>query len=377
MRVIVSGGGTSGHVNPALTIAGKIKKEEPDAVIEYVGTEKGLEAKLVPREGYPLHFVKVQGLKRRLTLENLRAAGEAITSVSQAKKILKEFRPDIVIGTGGYVCWPVLRAASAMHIPTVVHESNAVPGLTTRMLSHFVSKILVNFKESETKLNLSADRAVCVGNPVKDEMFTLKKSECRGNLGIGAKERVVLSFGGSLGARTLNQLMFSILREKLLPESVRVIHATGSGYWEAAKEAFLREGFTETDENTLRRGKIELHRYIYNMPVLMACADVVVCRAGAMTVSEVAAMHKAAVFIPSPNVTDNQQFENAMVLKKAGAAELLEEKDATAERLAEKIRWLLEDDSLRSQMEERAGTFARRDCLDRIYGIIKELTEIS
>ena len=375
MRVIVSGGGTSGHINPALTIAGKIRKEEPDSVIEYVGTEKGLEKKLVPREGYPIHYVKVEGLKRKLTLENVRVMHEAITSVHEAKEILRAFRPDVVVGTGGYVCWPVLRAASSLKIPTVVHESNAVPGLATRMLSHFVTKILVNFKESEKKLNVPKDRVLCVGNPVKDEMFTLNGADCRKELGIGKDEKVLLSFGGSLGARTVNRLMFELIEKGMLPESIRVIHATGSGYWDSARERFLTAGFAQTDENTLRKGNVTLHRYIYNMPTVMACADVTVCRSGAMTVSEVSAMKKAAIFIPSPNVTDNQQYENAHVLEKADAAMLLEEKDATAQKLAEMINTLMNDDKKRHEMENRTAQFVHRSCLDEIYGVIKTLAE--
>lgn len=375
MRVIVSGGGTSGHINPALTIAGKIRKEDPNAVIEYVGTEKGLETKLVPREGYTIHYVKVEGLKRKLSAENLRVAREAITSVREAKEILRAFRPDVVVGTGGYVCWPVLRAAAALKIPTVVHESNAVPGLATRMLSHFVSKILVNFKESEQKLHVPKSRVLCVGNPVKDEMFTLKKDECRKSLGIGSDEKVLLSFGGSLGARTVNNLMYELIENEMLPHDVRLIHATGSGYWDKARERFLMRDFAQTDENTLKKGNITLHRYIYNMPTVMACADVVICRSGAMTVSEIAAMGKTAIFIPSPNVTDNQQYENAHVLEKAGAAALLEEKDATAQRLADMAKALLSDEKKRRAMETKTKEFVHRTSLDEIYGVIKELAE--
>lgn len=375
MRVIVTGGGTSGHVNPALTIAGKIRKEDPSAVIEYVGTEKGLETRLVPREGYPIHYVNVQGLKRKLCLENFEVLADALRSVGEAKKILREFCPDIVIGTGGYVCWPVLYAASVMKIPTLIHESNAVPGLATRMLSHRVSKILVNFDASRQKLHVPNDRVVCVGNPVKDEMFTLDKAACRKARGFASDERILLSFGGSLGARTLNRLMFSVIRDSMLPDSVRIIHATGSGYWESAKETFSAHGFRTVDENTLVRGNITLCRYIYDMPSVMACADAVICRAGAMTVSEIAAMKKAAIFIPSPNVTDNQQYENAHVLEQAGAALLIEEKDITPEKLCQAAELLLNDPEKRRAIEEKTSDFVQRDCLDTIYGIVQGLTD--
>lgn len=374
MRVLLSGGGTGGHINPALAIAGKIKDEWKDAVIEYVGTERGLETKLVPKEGYKIHYVKVEGLKRKLTLKNMIAAYHAVTSVFEAKKIIKKFRPDIVIGTGGYVCWPVLKAAAQMNIPTFVHESNAIPGVSTKMLSKYVDKVLLNFKESEKYLEKTKDKLVVVGNPVKREMFSLDPKECRKMLGIGENEKVVLSYGGSLGAKVVNETVFEMISGGLLPEKVRHIHATGNGYWETAKERFLKEGFAETDENTISKGKTEIKRYIYNMPTLMACADIVICRAGAMTVSEIAAMQKIAVFIPSPNVTDNHQYKNAKVLKDKGAAELVEEKDLGAVALSEKIKNILSDEVLCAEMKKNVKQFADADCLDKIASVIRELT---
>lgn len=374
MRVLVSGGGTGGHINPALAIAGRIKAQWKDAVIEYVGTEKGLETKLVPKEGYKIHYVKVEGLKRKLTLKNIIAAFHAVTSVYEAKKIIKNFKPDIVIGTGGYVCWPVLKAAAGMGIPTFVHESNAIPGVATKMLSKYVDKILLNFKESEKYLADKKEKLVVVGNPIRSEMFTLKGAECRKQLGIAEGEKVVLSYGGSLGAKVVNETIFEMTEKALLPEDVRHIHATGNGYWEAATQRFLPNGFSHSDENTLVNGKKEIKRYIYNMPTLMACADVVVCRAGAMTVSEIAAMGKVAVFIPSPNVTDNHQYKNAKVLKDAGAAELIEEKDLSALVLSETVKKYLKDEALCEATRKNAKKFADPECLDKIIAIVKELT---
>lgn len=373
MKVLVSGGGTGGHINPALAIAEKIKKENPDAVIEYVGTEKGLETKLVPKEGYKIHYVKVEGIKRKLTLENVKAVIHAITSVGQAKKIIKKFSPDVVIGTGGYVCWPVLRAAASMKIPTLVHESNAFPGVTTKMLSKYVDKILLNFDESKKFLTSSKAKVSVVGNPVKQEMFTLKKNECREELSFGKDEKILLSYGGSLGAKVVNETVFEMIEKNLLGSDVRHIHATGNGYWEAACERFISKGFVLTDENTLEKGKTTIKKYIYNMPKLMACADAVICRAGAMTVSEIAAMGKSAVFIPSPNVTDNHQYKNALVLKNAGAAELIEEKDLTANVLSDKVLDFLCDKEGAQKRAEKVRKFAKPDCLDLIYDEIKEL----
>ena len=343
-------------------------------MIEYVGTKKGLETKLVPKEGYKIHYVKVEGLKRKLTLQNLVAAYHAVTSVYEAKRIIRNFKPDIVIGTGGYVCWPVLKAAAEMDIPTFVHESNAIPGVSTKMLSKYVDRVLLNFKESEKYLEKEKAKLCVVGNPVKQEMFTANAKKCREKLGISQNEKVVLSYGGSLGAKFVNETVFEVISKGLLGDGVRHIHATGNGYWDKAKEKFLPEGFKEPDENTMVKGKTEIKRYIYNMPELMACADVVICRAGAMTVSEIAAMGKAAVFIPSPNVTDNHQYKNAKVLKDANAAELIEEKNLTPEILSGKVRKILSDEAYANKMRENAKVFADSECLDKIASVVKELT---
>ncbi len=375
MRVLVSGGGTGGHINPALAIANKIKSEDKDAVIEYVGTKKGLETKLVPKEGYKIHYVKVEGIKRKLSLENIKAAIHAVTSVHEAKKLIKSFRPDIVIGTGGYVCWPVLRAAASMKIPTLVHESNAFPGVATKMLSKYVDMILLNFAESEKFLEKSKAKLVTVGNPVKQEMFTLKKDECRSKLSFSQSDKILLSYGGSLGAKVVNETIFEIIADKKLPDHVRHIHATGNGYWENAKEKFIPEGFVLVDENTLEKGNISIRRYIYNMPELMACADAVICRAGAMTVSEIAAMGKNAIFIPSPNVTDNHQYKNALVLKNAGASELIEEKELTADVLSKTAEKLLDESGKNSERAKILKKYANPECLDNIFDIIKKLTQ--
>lgn len=375
MRVLLSGGGTAGHVNPALEIAEKIKKENPGAIIEYVGTERGLETKLVPAKGIPLHYVHVGGIKRKLTVENIKSLFQAVTSVFEAKKIVRKFRPDIVIGTGGYVCWPVLKAASSVKIPTLVHESNAIPGLTTRMLSKYVDRVLLNFKESSEYLEIPEEKMLFVGNPVKSEMFTLIKEECRKKLEIPADRKMVLSFGGSLGAKRFNETVFEMIERSLVGESVYFIHATGAGYWDNAVQMLSEHGFCEVSEGVIKKGNVEIRRYIYNMPDLMAASDIVICRAGAMTVSEVAAMGKPAIFIPSPNVTDNQQFKNASVLKRAGAADLIEEKDLSAEILASGINRYLFTPGIGEEMGKKAKLFAQKDCLDKIYNEIKRLTD--
>lgn len=375
MRVLVSGGGTAGHINPALAIADKIKSETPDAVIEYVGTPTGMENQLVPKAGYKIHGVAVRGFKRKLTLQNIDAAIKAVTSVAAAKKIIKEFKPDIVIGTGGYVSWPVVKAAAKLKIPTLIHEQNAVPGVTTKMLSRFADKVMISFESSEEYFDCDKSKLVLTGNPVSEKMLKAEKAEMRKLLGISDDETVILSAGGSLGARMLNEAVFTVIKDySTKRENIRHFHATGKGGFDTQSALYLEEGFEKTDDETLCKNGVTVKKYIYNMPELLAAADVVICRAGAMTLSEIAALCKAAVIIPSPNVTNNHQYKNAKVLADKDAALLIEEKDLSGEILTEKVKYLSEDKEKRQSLERNIKEFAVYDTLDRIYEEIRKLT---
>ena len=304
MKVLVSGGGTGGHINPALAIADKIKKENPDAVIEYVGTARGLEATLVPKAGLKIHFIKVKGFRRKLTLENFDAAVKAVTSVWAAKKIIKNFCPDIVVGTGGYVCWPVLKAAAKMGIPTIVHESNAYPGVTTKMLSKYVDKVLLGFRESEKYLDCDKSKLCYVGTPVSEKMLSANKEKARAELGLTDGDKVLVSAGGSLGAKPLNDNVYELVKNYTLPEGVHHFHATGNGGFDEQSELYKKLGFEEVEDGVLKKGNVTICRYIYNMHTLLSASDVAICRAGAMTLSELAVLGKAAVIVPSPYVTN-------------------------------------------------------------------------
>ena len=374
MRVILSGGGTGGHINPALAIADKIKNSDKDAVIEYVGVERGLEATLVPKAGYKIHYIKVKGIQRRLTLENIDALIKAVTSVWEAKKIIKEFKPDIVIGTGGYVCWPVLKAASSMGIPTIVHESNAFPGVTTKKLSKYVNKVLLGFAESKKYLNCDENKLLVVGSPVSEKMLNANKQKAREILGIPMDEKMVLSAGGSLGAKALNETAFELIKNYTLPNGIRHIHATGNAGWDEQSRLYKELGFVETEKDTLQKGKVTVKRFIYNMHEVLAAADVEICRAGAMTLCEMAVLGKASVIVPSPYVTNNHQYHNARVLYDKNAACMIEEKNLTGEILIKTVKELVENDSKRKTIENNVRSFAITDTLDRIYNIIlKEL----
>lgn len=369
MRVLLSGGGTAGHINPALAIAAKIKKEHPDAEIAFVGTPFGMENKLVSRAGYPIYHVDVKGFIRKKNIgamvENIGVLYKALTSPMKAAKIIKEFSPDIVIGTGGYVSWPVLRAAAAKKIPTAIHEQNAVVGMTTRMLSKAVDKVMISFEDSEGQLDKS--KTVLVGNPVNPLMTEVKKEEERKKLGIGDKP-YILSYGGSLGSRVINNNIFDIVEREAFKGKTYHTHGIGSYEYKVRKEEIEKRGLDKKEG-------VELSEYIYDMPSRMAAADLVISRAGAITLAELAILGKPAVLIPSPNVTNNHQYKNAKVVSEAGGAVLIEEKDLTSQRLEDEINKLIFDSDKLSHMSECMKKLAINDSDARIYKVIKELTE--
>lgn len=359
MRVLLTGGGTGGHVNPALAIADTVKRKYPDAEIAFVGTKRGIENRLVGKEGYKIYHIEIQGIRRSLSLSNIKTAYYVLTSPRKAKKIIKEFAPDIVIGTGGYVCWPTLRAAADMGIPTMVHESNALPGVAVRQLQHKVDKILTNFEATAERLE-AKEKIVNVGNPLRESYGRLTRAEAREKLGIGEGDFLVLSFGGSLGAEKVNLAALELMKGfSAKHERVHHIHASGSRGYEAMAEDVKREGIDAVS-------RISVREYIYDMPVCMAAADLVICRAGAMTLTEIAGMRKAAIIIPSPNVTDNHQYKNAKVLSDARAAVLIEEKELTGERICRLAERIYTDADFRRGMEENIGAFAMENVGERI-----------
>jgi len=367
----MTGGGTGGHVNPAIAIAGSIRDNIPGSQIEFVGTSRGIENKLVPKEGYKLHHVEVQGFKRKLTPYNIKSAWLAFTSPMKAKKIIKEFKPDLVVGTGGYVCWPLLKAAASMGVPTAIHESNAIPGVAVRMLAKYVDRIYVNFDATADALGEAyKDKIVKVGNPIKPAFASLSYSEARKTLGIDGKyTHFLLSCGGSMGAEKVNDEMLAFMRDytRHHPELLHV-HATGAIEYEAATAKFREYGLEDCEN-------IKLLEYIYDMPTQMAAADVVVSRAGAMSLSELAILHKCCVLIPSPHVTDNHQYKNAKVLADRDAALLFEEKELTDAKLTDALAGLLADDAKRAKMAENIASFALPDANRSIFNDLCRLAK--
>lgn len=367
MRVLMTGGGTGGHVYPALAIASVIKQNDPKAEIAFVGTPGGIENKLVGAAGYKMYHVDVKGFRRSLSLKNLKAAYLAFVSPHKAKKIIREFKPDIVIGTGGYVSWPILVAASKLGVPGAVHESNAVPGMTVRKLASYVDRVYVNYAESVDLLS-HKEKVMRVGCPLRLDFEAIDKKTARQKLGIPEDAKMLLSFGGSLGAEQVNFAMLDFMEDyvKTHPDVIHV-HATGSIEWEIAGDIFKKRGLDKCEN-------IRFVEYINDMPLQMAAADVVVSRSGANAVSELALLKKAAVFIPSPNVTDNQQFKNANAIAEKGGALLIEEKDITRDKMCKLVASVLEDKQKQKELGENIYAFAVPDANKKIYEDICRLT---
>ncbi|MBQ7921848.1 MAG: undecaprenyldiphospho-muramoylpentapeptide beta-N-acetylglucosaminyltransferase [Clostridia bacterium] len=372
MRVLMTGGGTGGHVNPALAIANTIKQNDPGAEIAFVGTKKGIENKLVPKAGYPLYHVEIQGIRRSLSPANLKTAYLAVTSVGKARKILDEFKPDLVVGTGGYVCWPVVKAAADRGIPTALHESNAIAGVAVKMLQKFVDRIYLNFERTGETLTCDRSKLMQVGNPVMGSFKAMSREEARKTLGIGTEYKyVILSYGGSMGAEKVNEAVLYLMRDFTAkhPEVLH-IHATGSIEWEECSAKFREMGLDKYPN-------IQLNEYIFDMPVKMAAADLTINRAGAMTVTELATTGKCAIFIPSPNVAENHQYKNARVLVDEDAALLFEEKELTEEAkpLVAKVEELLcpAGDKIRENMQNKIRKFAATDTNKRIFNDLMDL----
>jgi len=370
MRVLLTGGGTAGHINPALAIAETVLQNAPESEIAFVGIKGGKEEDLVPRYGYPLHYVRSQGIQRSLSLSNVKALWLALVSPyeKQTTKILDDFKPDIVIGTGGYACWPIMAAAARRGIPTALHESNALPGLAVRRLQKRVDRIWVNFSRTAELLK-ARGTVMRVGNPLRSGFAGCSREEARQKLGIRENQTFILSFGGSLGAERVNLAVLDLM--KTLSEKRSDLlwkHAAGKRDYEDTKQRFTSMGLDFV------RG-YELQDYIYDMPIAMAAADLVISRAGAMTLSELAGMGKAAILIPSPNVADNHQYHNAKALADAKAAILVEEREFDEGMLAVAVESLLNNPERRNEMGRAIRAFRGEDANALIWQDIQNLTK--
>ncbi len=369
MKILFAGGGTAGHINPALAIAGYVRLKNPDADILFVGNKGGMEETLVPKAGFNFAPITISGFKRQMSLkamvENAKTVKRIITSSHQSKKIIEEFKPDLCVGTGGYVSGPVLRKAAKMGVPIIIHEQNAFPGVTTKMLSKLSKRVMLAIEDAKKYFDKDCNFVV-TGNPVRADILKVNKAQARKELDLDERP-VVLSFGGSLGARKINEAVADIIARSGKDGRYQHIHAYGQyGKW-------FPDLVKEKGTDISKCKNLDIREYIDNMPVCMAAADVVVCRAGAITLSEIQAMGKPAVLIPSPNVAENHQYHNAMALVNAKAAEIIEEKDLNDTIVTEKIDSLLLNPQKLKEYSENSRKMAITDANERIYAVIKSI----
>ncbi len=374
LRVLLAGGGTAGHINPALAIAEIIKEHYPDAEFCFAGNPNKLEAELVPKEGYRFEPIMVEGFQRKLNAENikrnLRAAWYLSRTGGRAKEIIKDFKPDLVIGTGGYVSGPVVRKAAQMGIKTAIHEANAFAGVTTKILSKKVDRIMLTVEDTKNLDESVKSKAAVTGLPVRKAFERIDRSEARRRLGFSDGDIVILSAGGSLGARTLNENVARLLKwyQDSGIKNVCHIHSYGTYKGYADYEKKLEEQGVRVQGNP----RLMIRKYI-DMPVCMAAADLVITRCGASTLTELESVGRGAILIPSPMVAENHQYHNGMVLQKAGAGFVFEEKDLAENTLIDKVRELISQPQKLRELSQNAAKLYISDTPQRILKTLEPL----
>lgn len=369
MHILFAGGGTAGHINPALATADYIKSKHPDAKISYIGTAHKLEATLVPQANYDFYTIDVAGFQRKITIKNMvrnvSAAYKAVAASVRARKLLKDLKPDLVVGTGGYVSGPVLREAAKLKIKTAIHEQNAYPGITSKMLAGVVDRVMLAMPEAEQLLKCK-NKPVVTGNPVRSQFLNISKEEARKKLSLDSRP-FILSFGGSLGAAPINNAVAGLIADKVRSGKYQFMHAAGKSGYKNFLDNLIGRG-VEVDNKDVR-----VLEYITNMAECMMAADLIIGRAGAITLTEIEAAGKASILIPSPYVAENHQFHNAMTLKNRNAAEVIEEKNLTDELLVATVDNLLSDGFTAEDMGKNAKESAILDASERIYTTLMEL----
>lgn len=369
MKVLFAGGGTAGHINPALAVAGYLREQEPDAQILYIGAKGGMEERLVPAAGFDFKSITVSGFQRKLSWKNVKrnaaAAVHVFTASREARRIICDFQPDLCVGTGGYVAGPVIREAVKKKIPSLIHEQNAFPGVTNKMLSKHADRTMLAVADAQKYLNPAA-RCVLTGNPVRQEVIRARRDEARKKLGLDGRP-LILSFGGSLGARKINEAVADLLAASA--KSGKFQHIHGYGQWGKWFPDLMKEKGVDLKKHP----ELDVREYISNMPDCLAAADLVICRAGAITLSELQTQGRASILIPSPNVAENHQYHNAMALVNRRAAAILEEKDLTGKALCRKVDELFADPGAIRLLGENAKKMAILDANARIYKVMKEV----
>lgn len=372
MNILFACGGTAGHVNPAVGLAQLFQKHRDDVNVIFVGARGGMETRLIPKEGYVIKTVDITNLHRSMKpkdiLHNLRTVGNVYKSRYQAGIILNDFPPDLVVGTGGYASYPIVMAAAKRGIPTAIHESNAVPGLTTKALAKVVDCVMVGFAESESHYQ-GAKEVVTTGTPIRNNFFNYTREEARKKLGFREDDErpLLLSYWGSLGASRMNKKMIDCMKKECF-EGAPFLHIHGAGRdYKFMRDTMSSKGFILGEKG------IELKEYIYDMGVVMAASDVVLCRAGASTIAEITALKKPSILVPSPNVTDNHQEKNAKILADKGAAVLLKEEHCTENVLYQTVEALIRETQRRENMIQALEEFSHDDPGEKIYQTLLSL----
>lgn len=372
MKVVFTCGGTGGHINPAIAVAKILKERRPDCEILFVGADDGMETELVPREGFRIETVKIsnylRSLKPTALFHNVKAVFIIRQALRRANQIIKDFRPDVILGTGGYASYPMLRQGVKNGVPTALHEANAVPGLATKLVCDKVDRILVSFAESKSQYK-NADRVIPVGMPVREEFVYTRREDARRELGLDDKPLVVSAWG-SLGAREMNKKIAQFMKLECAENQFHHIHATGSFGWRWMPDYVKNLGV-----DLAAHPLVQMQEYIYNMPTVMAAADVFISRAGSSTLNEIAAAGTPCIIVPSPNVTNNHQEKNARILEQRGAAVVLREADCDGAVLYRATKELLADQERCKKMRSALRDVAVIDSAERIYQIILDLAK--
>lgn len=369
MKIMFAAGGTGGHINPALAAAGEIRRRYPDARILFIGTKEKMESKLVPAAGFDFKTIEISGFQRKLSLENIKrnigTVVKLMKSTSSCKKLIEDFKPDVVVGFGGYVSGPVVRTAAKMGIKTAIHEQNAFPGVTNKALAKTADAVMLTVPKAAEYLECKVEPVV-TGLPVRGEILSADRDFSRAKLGLDDKP-MILSFGGSLGAKAVNNAMCSLIAELHDKNKCSFIHAYGQyGTW--VPETLKKKGVDIDNEKNIR-----VSEYINDMDVCLSAADIVIGRSGASSLSEIEAVGRASVLIPSPNVAENHQYHNAMALVNNNAARIIEEKDLTDEKLLEVVTELLDNKELRDEIASNAKKMSKPDAQKQIADIIVKL----
>lgn len=357
MKVLLAGGGTAGHVNPAIAIAGEIHKNHPEAQFLFIGTKKGLESSLVPKAGYPIAFVPVEGFRRSLSLYNLAVGAKAVYAAAKARSIISRFRPDIAIGTGGYVSGPAMYAAHLCHVPVIIHEQNVFPGATNRMINSFAKVTAISFEQSR-KYFKNTDNIILTGNPIKRELLCARP--------VKNEKPSLLIMGGSLGAEAINNGALALIFAN--KDRYKITLSTGKGDYDRIITALKEKQF-----NLEKQTSVSVVPYIYDTPGAYAQADLVIARSGAITVSELAALGKPSILVPSPNVTHNHQEYNAAALAECGGAVMIKEAQLTDKKLIETVEKIIENPEKLKQMSSAAAKAGITDAAKTLCSLAEQI----